>query len=447
MLLIGNGAVAVRDKENTFYENGGVCILDNYIAETGPFKEMKEKYPGAEFLDARGGLIMPGLINAHHHIYSAFARGLSIPGNHPGEFLEILEGTWWRLDRALTLKQCYLSARATYMDCIKNGVTTVIDHHASYGHIRGSLFEIAEAARISGIRTCLAYEVSDRDGREKMREAVKENGEFAAYAEKDNTGMLSAMLGLHASFTLSDETLKLCREYKGRDTGFHIHVAEGLRDEQDCRERYGMSVVKRLLKEGILGEGTIGAHCIHIGEEDMDILKETGTMVVHNPESNMGNAVGAPKILTMHQKGVLLGLGTDGYTSDMLESLKTANILHKHETKNPSAAWTEIPEMLYGNNPVIAERAMRGNGGFGRKLGTLVPGAYGDVVVMDYKPPTPMTGDNVNGHILFGINGRDTSSVVVNGKILLKDRKLFMEDEDEILYQCRKEAAGLWRSL
>lgn len=446
MLLIGNGAVVVRDKENTFYDNGAVCIEDNYIVETGFYPAMKEKYPEAEFLDAKGGLIMPGLINTHHHIYSAFARGMSIPGNHPENFLQILEGTWWRLDRALTLKQCYLSARLTYMDCIRNGVTTVIDHHASYGQIQGSLYKIAEAAEESGIRTCLAYEVSDRDGKDKMFEAIKENQEFATYAKKDNSGMISALLGLHASFTLSDETLSLCREHKDINTGFHIHVAEGLSDELDCREHYGMSVVKRLQKEGILSENTIAAHCIHINEEDMDILKETKTMVVHNPESNMGNAVGAPKVLTMYKKGVLLGLGTDGYTSDMLESFKTANILSKHEYRDPSAAWEEIPQMLYGNNPVIAERAMKGNGALTRPLGVLTKGAGADVIVMDYKPPTPMTGDNVNGHILFGITGRDTSSVVINGKVLMKERKLFLEEE-EILSQCREEAAKLWKSL
>ncbi len=447
MLLIGNGALVARDVDNTFYDNGAVCITDNYITEVGPYHILKEKYPEAEFIDAKGGVIMPGLINTHHHIYSAFARGMNIPGNNPQNFLEILEGTWWRLDRGLTLKQSSLSARATYMECIRNGVTTIIDHHASYGHIRGSLAAIAEAAKVSGVRTCLAYEVSDRDGRDKMLEAIKENSEFAAFTKTDNSGRISALMGLHASFTLSDDTLALCREYTHKQSGFHIHVAEGLKDETECRNLYGSSVVKRLLKEGILGEHTIAAHCIHIDEEDMDILKETNTMVVHNPESNMGNAVGAPKVLAMYKKGVLLGLGTDGYTSDMLESLKVANILQKHEAKNPSAAWTEIPEMLYFNNPSIAERVMSSNPNCKAGLGKLIPGAFGDVIIMDYKPITPLTKDNINGHILFGMSGKDTSTVVVNGKVLMKERQLLAEDEEKVLFQCREAAKELWNTI
>nr|WP_243167973.1 amidohydrolase family protein [Anaerocolumna cellulosilytica] len=173
---------------------------------------------------------MPGFINTHSHIYSAFARGLSIPGNKPADFLDILEGTWWRVDRKLTLKQVYLSAISTYLDCIKNGVTTVFDHHASYGEVKGSLSQISEAAKEAGVRTCLSYEVSDRVGKDKMIEALKENLDFAAVCKKDSNSMQKAMIGMHASFTLSDETLKHCTDKNRDDIGYHIHVAEGLSD-------------------------------------------------------------------------------------------------------------------------------------------------------------------------------------------------------------------------
>ena len=440
MLLVGNGTVVTRDKENTFTLQGAVCIKDQFIHEVGTLEDLKRKYPEAEFIDAHGGLIMPGLINTHHHIYSAFARGLSIPGNNPTNFLEILEGTWWKLDRKLTLKQVELSAKVTYLDCIRNGVTTVFDHHASFSNIEGSLFKIADAAKDLGVRTCLSYEISDRDGEDKMKASVKENIDFLEHCRKDSSGMRRSMIGMHASFTLSDDTLRYCVEQNNGRAGFHIHVAEGSSDAAHCREHYHSSVVERLINHNILGSNTIAAHCVHIDDHDMELLKESGTMVVHNPESNMGNAVGCPKVLALLEKGILVGLGTDGYTSDMLESMKVANLLHKHDSRNPSAAWGEIPTMLFQNNRIIAEKL------FGQSLGVIEQGAYADVIIIDYHPYTPMNQSNINSHILFGINGKDTITTIINGKVLMKDRKI-IHTEDELLQLSVKEAELLWKDL
>ena len=210
--------------------------------------------PGAEFIDARGGLILPGLINTHNHIYSAFARGLTINGYHPHDFNDILEGMWWKIDRLLTKENDRLSAYAVYLDCIKNGVTTVFDHHASYFDIPGSLDEIADAAKELGVRTNLCYEVSDRDGEAKMTEAVLENARMIERADADKSDMLKGMMGLHAAFTLSNDTLALCKRNTPATTGFHIHVAEGPGDQIDSLKKYGKRIVERLFENGILGE-------------------------------------------------------------------------------------------------------------------------------------------------------------------------------------------------
>lgn len=441
MLLIGNGIVVTRDQNNTFIRNGAVCIKDHLIYDVGSLEELQKKYETAEFVDAHGGIIMPGFINTHNHTYSAFARGLVIPDNNPSNFLEILEGTWWKLDRKLTLKQVNLSAKATYIDCIRNGVTTVFDHHASFCNIKGSLFQIAEAAKESGVRSCLAYEISDRDGEDKKKQSIDENFEFIEANSKDTSGMLKAMIGMHASFTLSDATLDFCGERNQGKSGFHIHTAEGLQDAAHCQETYHMSIVERLYKKGILGDKTIAAHCVHINDRDMELLKETNTSVVHNPESNMGNAVGCPDVLTMYKKGILIGLGTDGYTNDLLESMKVANLLQKHNSRNPSAAWTEIPEMLFKNNSKIAARV------FENPVGVLEKGACGDVIILEYDPLTPMNENNINSHILFGMNGRNTITTIINGKLLMKDRKLLHADETELMGRCREEAGKLWRDL
>lgn len=440
MLLIGNGRLVTRDN-GLFIENGAVVTDGNLILDVGETAALRARYPQAEFIDANGGLIMPGLINTHNHIYSAFARGLSIKGYSPRDFGDILEGMWWKIDRLLTKENDSLSAYAVYIDCIKNGVTTVFDHHASYFDIPGSLDTIADAAKELGIRTSLCYEVSDRDGEDKMKEAVLENARMIRRAEGDSSDMLKGMMGLHAAFTLSDETLSLCKSHTPETTGFHIHVAEGPGDQVDSLKKYGKRIVERLWEQGILGEKTLAVHCVHVSPAEMRILKETDSMVVHNPESNMGNAVGCGPVIRLFEEGILLGLGTDGYTNDMLESYKVGNIIHKHNLCDPTVAWGEIPAMLFENNPLIAGRF------FSRPLGVLKKGAYADVIVTDYDPLTPMDGTNVNGHILFGMNGRSVVTTVCNGKVLMRDRKVLVADEAAVMSECRKSAAKLWQSI
>lgn len=441
MILVGNGRVVTRDKDHPYFEKGAILIEKDRIKEVGTYDDLKRKYPEADFIDAEGKVIMPGLINAHEHIYSAFARGAYIPGNDPKDFLSILEGTWWHIDRNLDLDNTYYSAIATYLECIRNGVTTVVDHHASYGEVEGSLFKIAEAADELSVRTCLAYEISDRDGIDKMKAAVKENMDFIHYSKEKHSNMLKGLVGMHASFTLSDDTLSYCCEQNKDDVGYHIHVAEGVYDEEHCEKKYGMSIVERLKRFGILGKNTLTGHCIHIKDSDMDILNDTGTMVVHNPESNMGNAVGAPDVIKMIDKGILVGLGTDGYTNDMFESLKTANILQKHRRRIPDRGFAEACEVLFDNNKRIASSM------FEDELGVLKSGALADVIIVDYHPYTPINSGNIDGHIMFGMNGSMTDTTIINGRVLMKNKKMCLVDEEHLLNKCRISAERLWKRL
>ena len=440
MLLIGNGRLVTRDASDPFMENGAVVCDGALIKEVGDFCELKEKYPDAEFVDAKGGVIMPAFINAHEHIYSAMARGLSINGYDPKGFLDILDGMWWTIDRNLDNELTRLSAMATYIDCIKNGCTTIFDHHASFGEISGSLFAIEDAARELSVRTCLCYEISDRDGKEKARASVKENVDFINHVkenEKSGDDMLKAMMGMHASFTISDETMELCMKEKPSDVGCHIHVAEGIYDLHQCLKEHGKRIVDRLYDWGVLGEKTLLAHCIYINPHEMELIKDTDTMVVHNPESNMGNACGCPPTMELCKRGILTGLGTDGYTHDMTESYKVANVLHKHHLCDPNAAWTEVPEMLFEGNAGIAGRY------FKTPIGKLKEGYAADVIITDYIPLTPMNASNINSHVLFGMNGRSVVTTICAGKILMKDRELKVADEEKVLSEVREGAGKL----
>ena len=239
-ILIGNGTVVTLGTQNALIEEGAVLVHDSRIEAIGKDATLRQQYPAAEYIDAGGGLIMPGFLCTHTHFYGAFARGMSIPGDPPRNFPEILERLWWRLDKLLTLEDTRASAEIFMADAIRSGTTCVVDHHASPNAVEGSLDVIADAVEQAGIRACLAYEVSDRDGLAIVADGIRENERFirslrAERKSQAEAGMIAASYGLHASFTLSTSTLERCASGAADlDVGFHIHVAEDISDERDC---------------------------------------------------------------------------------------------------------------------------------------------------------------------------------------------------------------------
>lgn len=442
MKLVTNGRLVTRDPDaRGYYEHGAVAYEGTRIAEVGEEGALRAKYSDAEVVDAKGGVIMPAFINAHTHIYSALARGLSIKGNSPSNFFEVLDGTWWAIDRRLYMDGTRASADALYLDCIKQGVTTIFDHHASYGEIPGTLHTIAESAKEFGIRSCLCYEVSDRDGEEKCLQAIRENADWISECEKRSDPMLAAMFGGHALFTISDKTFDRMVEANDGRTGYHIHVSEGMNDVYDSLRNYGRRPVHRLQDHGILGEKTILGHCIHVNSAEIELIANTNTMVVNNPESNMGNAVGICPVLPLYRAGILLGMGTDAYTNDMLESLKVALCSQRSNACLPNVAWREVTDMLFKNNAKICAKY------FPDPLGVLKPGAAADIIVMDYKPYTPFSDANVDGHMIFGMTGRQCQTTIANGKVLMRDRELVGVDEEAVNAHILEAAKKLWGEL
>src|SRR6266852_614797 len=248
-ILIGNGTVVTLGVQNQLIEKGAILIRDGRIGAIDKDTTMRQQYPDVEYVDANDGLIIPGFLCAHTHFYGAFARGMTIPGEPPRNFPEILERLWWRLDKLLTLEDTKASAEIFMADAIRHGTTCVVDHHASPKAIEGSLDVIAGAVEQAGIRACLAYEVSDRDGLTIVADGIRENERFirslrAERKQQAESGMVAASYGLHASFTLSTATLERCAA-SGADlgVGFHIHVAEDTSDERDSISRYGTRVV------------------------------------------------------------------------------------------------------------------------------------------------------------------------------------------------------------
>lgn len=442
MIMFGNGVVVTRDAQRPLINGGAVAVGDDgLISALGPTQKLRREYPGAHFVDARGGLIMPGLINLHHHAYYTLARGLR-PRPGAGKGLPaLLEGRWWRLDRAMNLEDVYHGAAAAFLECVRSGVTTVFDHHASYGAVTGSLSEISRAADELGLRACLCYEVSDREGESKCRAAIQENVNFIREASRRGDGMRCGMMGMHAGFTLSDRTLEACMEALPATSGCHIHVAECLEDTTHSLQTYGKSVVRRLRERGVLGRKTLAAHCIHLNWEDVQILRETDTAVIHCPRSNMCNAAGAADVTEYSRARVGLGLGTDGEAADMLGELAAASALCRHSSQNPDAGFEELPRALFTSNAAFANRF------FETPLGVLKPGAAGDVIVLDYRPPTPLTAENLDLHLLAAAGTARVSTTAAAGKLLMEYGVLLCADEEKLLDGARKQAADLWRRV
>ncbi len=443
MQLIGNGRLITWHKTKPYIEDGCVAFEGDTIVDFGTTADIRPAYPDADFYDAKGRVIMPGLINAHTHIYSSFARGLNFSQREPDrDFSDILKNKWWHIDKVLNHADNRYSAYATGLESVRYGVTTIFDHHASQRHVMGSLRTLSDALCDIGLRSCLCYEVSDRDGEGTAEEGIAENISFIDYAKKSDNPLIAGMFGLHASFTLSEATLQKCVGAMGtRTAGYHIHAAEGVVDLYDSLAKYGKRVIPRLFDAGILGDKTLCIHNIHINAAEMDMLRQTNTMAVHNPQSNMGNAVGCTPILQLLSRGILLGLGTDGYTQDMFESLKTANIIHKHVLCNPNIGFLESMEMLFSGNTAICSRF------FEKPLGIISPGAYADIIVADYNPHTPMSAQNIAGHLMFGMMGRAVDTTVIGGQFVMRERVMQTVDEAELLAECRAQSSDFWARL
>jgi len=437
--LITNALVVTGGKTSRVIAGGAVCYEAGKIVEVGPTTELETKYPKAVKRNVAGMVVMPGLICAHHHLYSTMARGMCPPGEPAANFVEILERLWWKLDKALSMDDVYYSALIPLLECIRNGTTTIFDHHAGPSCRDGSLDVIAKAVKEAGIRASLCYEVSDRN---IEGAGIEENVRFLKRLKDAPDEQLHGMFGLHASFTVNAATLEKCvKSARDLGAGFHVHVAEDKADVADSMAKYNMPCVERLVQAGAGGPESLFIHCIHINEKEMDLLAETGTIAVHNPESNMNNAVGVAKVLKMIGKDVMVGLGTDGMSSDMLAQMRCAYLLHRLDQADPRVAFCEAPQMLLTNNAAIANKF------FPVKLGELSPGAAADITVIDYDPPTPLTSDNFLGHLIFGMVDATVDTTIASGKVLMAGKKITVLDETEIAARARELAPKMWERL
>ncbi len=389
--------------------------------------------PGVPRRDCSGTLVLPGSVCAHHHLYSALSRGMPYRLEPPASFLQILQRVWWRLDRALDEPSVRLSALVGGLEAVRAGTTTVIDHHASPNFVDGSLDVIADALAEIGLRSVLCYEVSDRDGLPRAAAGVAENRRFLAGRRRLTRGMV----GAHASFTLSDDTLAACAQAAAAaGCGIHIHVAEDRADQDDSVACYGVRVVERLGSAGVLTGDALLAHCVHVSDFEAADITACGATVAHNPRSNMNNRVGYPSLARLGQR---VALGTDGIGGDMITESQLGYFRATEAGAATAPAWP-LERLAEGGQ--LAGRI------FGEpQLGSIAAGAPADLTVLGYDPPAPLSAANLPGHWVFGVAAGRVRDVLVAGELVIADGRSTRVDEAKIAEAAAREAARLWARL
>ncbi len=433
--LLHNGTVVTGGASPKVVTGGAVAWSGTRIVAVGTEAELLERFPRASRIDACGGLVMPGLINLHHHLYSALARGLA-PVEAPLDFAQILERLWWVLDRSLTPETIRLSALLGAADSIRWGCTTVFDHHASPSCIRGSLDTIAEVIEEAGLSAVLCYEITDRNGHEQAVTGLVENLRFIDNAR--GHARIRGTLGLHASFTVSDQTLDEAARRRPDDAGCHIHVAEDPIDFQASEIAYGAPPLARLEQRGLLDDRALLIHGVHLTSEGRSVVAKKRAVLVHCPESNANNGIGRLDVERAVAGGCAVGLGTDGMSSAMLRALRAAFLVQRAGREDPTVGFSAHPRLLH-TNAVVARRFFDEP-----LLGELAPGAPADICVVDSPPPTPIGPENLFGHLVYGASEAPVRHTIARGKVVLEDFRHTTLDPPAIAEEARGESPGLW---
>jgi len=427
-IVLKNAILA--DIDPIHVEPGELRIEANRIAARGAHVEAQ---PGDEVIDCGGGVVLPGLVNGHTHLYSALAVGMPTPTQTPRKFLEILQLVWWRLDRALDDESNETSATIGALDALRCGTTTLIDHHASPSAIPGSLDAIERGIDSAGLRGVLCYEVTDRNGAAGCEAGLEENRRYIVKTQREKNGRFAALSGAHASFTLRDASLVGVHQWADEfSTGVHIHVAEDACDERISKKRYGKDLLHRLAHAGLVEPSSIFAHCIHLNDEDIAFLNDVGLTVAHNPRSNMNNAVGYAPIAKLKCP---IMLGTDGIGADLFTEAKVAWF------KSRDGGAGISPAQVIG---MLASSARRASTLLHVSLGKLEVGAAADVVVTDYVPFSPITSENFPGHFIFAMGSNNVRHVIADGRLALRDRVVICCDEPSIRRRAVEVSRGLW---
>jgi 5-methylthioadenosine/S-adenosylhomocysteine deaminase len=424
-LIIKNGTILTMDAKNSILENGFIAIRGDGISHmgTGDISSIK----AAKIIDAKGGLVLPGLVNGHTHAAMTLFRGLAddLP------LMQWLENYIFPAERKMDAEFVYTGTQLALAEMILSGTTTFCDMY---------LFEeeVATAAKKAGVR-CLAGEVL-YDFPSPNYGSV-ENG--LAYTESliqkwRNDPIVSIAVEPHSLFTCSPELLTASNELASKHgVPLIIHVAETLNEVLEIKKKYAKTPIEHLESLGLLGPHLTADHCVHLEPSDIETMAEHGVKVVHNPESNMKLASGIAPVPELIKQGVTVGLGTDGCASnnnlDLFSEMDTAAKLHKVHAMDPT---------VVDAVSVLRMATIEGARALGLQdiTGSLEAGKKADVIVIDTQKPHLTPVYNAVSTLVYAASGNDVTHSVINGKLVMEDRNLLTLDLDEIIARSREKS-------
>ncbi|MBW1850070.1 MAG: amidohydrolase [Deltaproteobacteria bacterium] len=427
-ILIKNGSILTMDDQNSVIENGFLSICGDSISKIG--SDYENERQAKKIIDANGGLILPGLLNSHTHAAMCLFRGLAddIP------LMKWLNNYIFPVESRMDANFVFTGSMLACAEMIMSGTTTFCDMY---------LFEeeVAKAAREAGMR-CLVGEVL-YDFPSPNYGPIEQGFEYTESLIKNwqNDPLISIAVEPHSLFTCSPDLLTAANEMALRhNVPLILHVAETIPELKEINEKYGIGAVEHLQSLDILGPHLIAAHCVHMDEKDINIFADYAVKVVHNPESNMKLASGIAPIPEMLSKGVTVGLGTDGCASnnnlDLFTEMDMAAKLHKIRSMDPT---------VLDAVTVLKMATIEGAKALGLEniTGSLEPGKKADIIVLNTNRPhlTPMY--NPYSHLVYSAKGSDVSHSIINGQLIMENRKLLTMDLDMIMARAREKAAQI----
>ena len=415
------------------YIENGYVLFDKKIVKVGKMSEFKDD--GYQLIDAKGQLLLPNFVCNHAHIYSIFARGMVLPFN-PENFLDILKQMWWKMDAKIDAGTTYLSGICAGKEFIENGVTTIIDHHASGTDISKTLTMLKKSlVDVHGLRAILCFETSDRFD---VNACIKENMSFL---NKYHTDHVRGLFGMHASMTLSENTLKkISKHLDGKP--IHIHVAESQMDEDDSMDKYGKTIMERLEEHNLVNPNSLIVHGVSISDKELDIVAKHNAYMVVNTTSNMNNAVGLPDVKNYLKHNIKVLVGNDGLSSNMateyLNVLYTSHLVNKSPT---ALGLGEVLDMINNSYDYVSKI-------LNIKLGRIDKDYEADFMLVPYEPFTKMDDTNAFGHVFYGLYpSLRPNTVFASGKCLLRNRKLVRKNALKEFDRANACSADLWKRI
>lgn len=418
----------------TYIQNGFV-IFNEKICEVGDMKDFNKRNNYDQIIDVKGKLVLPGMVNAHSHLYGAYLRGIPLRTFNPMSFKEHLQQLFWTLDSRLGIDSSYMSALSLVPEHVKCGVTTIIDHHAA-GQIRGTLEALKEAwVDKAGLRGVFAFETSDRFN---VRECIKENVEFYNYnAHKGNCG---AMFGMHASMTISNNTMDMIAQSIG-NIPLHVHVGESIEDEKSCMANYQKTIVERFIDGGIVNDNSLFAHCTNISEREAALMAQNNVTAVINPTSNLNCGNGMVDCKMLNEYGVITTIGNDTLGTNIAADIR--NTMYVQHEKTRSTWWfnSEKLKQYLINNYIFASKLL------GSKIGRFESGYEADIITVDYKPVTPINENNIFDHIVDGVFSAFRPDNVWCRGVIKMSNYITVYDEEKISAMSQEMASKLWKEV